>query len=919
MKGQRIRLVLLLIATEAAALNSSSHTDTPNVKCKVKAADHSGPLPNAKYYIATCSGLDLTRVPQDLPNTTVQLYLDRNRITQVGSFAFSYMPRLRLLDLSLSSVSTLSTKCFAGLNQLEELYLPFNNIFTSSQVAPGVFASLSQLRVLHVHGLGNGNYGTWSKEIEMLDSVEELGISYFNDMVFPSELASLPNLTNLQLSYGASNNITSKSLTTLRGGKIQELSFKASKDLAYIEPGSFDDMPELGLLNFACCYNLVLDHIIDVLSNASNTQVTRLIVDSTNRGARGDIVYGKSDILECRTVWRHLTHLSMQECGLQFIHAAALRCLQNLTAFTFGYAQVPIPYPFQEGMKILIHLMEHVLPKSAFQSMRFSYPLTYALVRYRRDWGCFAPYRRRPNTDYFPPIIESEPDSRIFSGDPYTTDKFQKGEATGKESEENETDTSECQDISFVPRNLQHFAVDNIGLAGRKKYLCLRFSNNNLRFLNLSDNAAFGPELNYVSYGLNQLRVADISRSRYRKLNPLLLQHLPSLTHLYASGNSLRQDSFTNIAKVRKLQHLDISDNAMPRLTRGIFLGLSKLRTIKLAKNQLNATDFLIDVIPFVQFIDVSGNQVRFLNETLRDAIDNRCASADCGLEINLLDNPLSCECEDLPFIKWIRTTRVNLSKAEVLKCTRQDGQIQTIATIDISSMDRYCNVMAHLPLIASISATVAIVVLVAAPLAYHFREYFQWYAYRLKYFRKRHPYNEHVEAGIRNAFVIYAFENDDDRRWVINTLRVKLEEEYNYSLWLEGRNDIPGRFKVDNLMDMLRRSHTAIWILSQAFLQDTICLEMAHQAFIRLGHKKNLVVRRPEVSDGIEAELAQRDIGHILKVLHPRFGIKVAGYSPEKINSETLFWDKIRNFLNKAKKFRRDHAAEEPEGNLHE
>ena len=233
-----------------------------------------------------------------------------------------------------------------------------------------------------------------------------------------------------------------------------------------------------------------------------------------------------------------------------------------------------------------------------------------------------------------------------------------------------------------------------------------------------------------------------------------------------------------------------------------------------------------------------------------------------------------------------------------MLKCTDQDGQIQRISSIDISNMEKYGHIMTQLPLIASISATVAIVVLVAAPLAYRFRWHFKWYLYRLKYFRKRHRYTARAEAHLRDALVIYAFDNNDDRRWVFGTLRNKLELENNYSLWLEGRNDIPGRFRVDNLMDMLRRSHTAIWILSQAFLQDIMCLEMAHQAFIRLGHKKNLVVRRSEVADGIDEELARCDIGQILEVLHPRYGIHVAKYSLENRHSETLFWEQIRKFL---------------------
>ena len=899
--------LLHLILSSAVIWGKSVQGAANNVTCKLLTAHDSGSHTIPRNYIAVCRNLGLSRVPDNLPNTTVELYLDQNNISRLPSFAFSYMNELKVLDLSESNVWTLYHNCFEGLNFLEELYLAQNYITNPSSIASGVFTPFHQLRVLHVQGGLNGNYTTWLKEIEKLDSLEELGITYFSDVVFPSELARLPNLTNLQLSFGPSTNLLAESLKTLRGRKIRELSFKANKNLAHIDHGAFDDMPELHLLNFACCYNLALDDIIDVLSNTSNTQVTSLIADSTNKGKHGDVIYGAADVEECRSVWHHLTHFSMQECGVQFIHAAAVRCFQNLTALSYGYAQVPLPYPYQEGMEILNDFFEHLLPKSSWQSVRFSYLLRSASERYRRDWGCFYPMLDRPNTDYFPPIMGPQSDNSVFIHNSHGTEEIKISDTTREENIEYEVKQPNniplCKDVFFVPRNLQYVEIDNIGLPDRQSYFCVRFTSNNIRVLNMSNNPAFGPEVNGVLYGLDELRVLDVSRSGYRKLNPLLLEYLPSLTHLYASGNSLRQGSFTSIGKARKLQHLDISDNAIPSLNRNIFLGLEELQTINLAKNRLNSTEFVIGLLPFIKLVDLSGNQLQCLDQTARDAIDSRCAEAmaDCGLEINLMDNPFSCDCHHLPFTKWIKKTSVNLTKAEMLKCTDQHDQVQTINSIDISDMERYCNVMAHLPLIASISATVALVVLVAAPLAYRFRWHLKWYLYRLKFLRKKHRYTPRAEeAQFRDAFVIYAFENNDDRRWVIETLRIKLEQENNYNLWLEGRNDIPGRFRVDNLMDMLRRSRTVIWILSQAFLQDIMCLEMAHQAYIHLGHKKNLVVRRAEVAEGIDAELARRDIGQILEVLHPRFGIRVAEYAPENIMSETLFWEQVRKFIDK-------------------
>ncbi len=903
--SKHIVFFIALAVISLPCIATATHRDTLNVTCKLDAVDDFGSDIHKKYFV-TCRGLGLTRVPKELPTTTAELYLDQNNITQVGPFAFRYMPRLRVLDLSWSNIQELATTSFAGLYQLEELYLPFNKIVN---VLPGLFASLSQLRILHVQGYGvNGNYSTWSKPIKVLESLEELAISYFSDDVFPSELASLPNLTNLQLSFGSSRNLTSKSLNTLRRSAIQELSFKGNNALTSIEHGAFDEMPELRLLNFACCRSLALDDIIDAISNVSNTRVTHLIVDSTHQD-HGDVIYGAADVVECRSVWNHLTHFSIQECGVQFIHASAIRCLANLTALSYGYGTVPIPVPFQEGLKILNDLFETMLPKSNWRSVRTRYLLKPSPLRYRVDWGCFSPYVRRPNADYFPPLTDpmaNDVHGQVTSGTfvSYRSASLQGIERNLEASTNVESlDYPQCGEVWFIPRNLRHLEILDVGLPSMKTSVCLNFTANDLIFLNMSTNPALGPDVNLVILGLEKLRVLDISRSGYSKINPAFLGYLPSLTHLYASGNSLQQESFTRLHQLKELEHLDLGSNAMVSLSATTFLGLKKLQTLNIANNRLNSADFLVDLMSFLQSVDLSDNQLRSLDQTVIDAIDSKCSNAhsDCNLEMNLLGNPLSCECDSLHSIRWLRETRSRLTGSAALVCTDQDGKIRLINSIDIPGMGRYCFVISHLPLIASVSATVAIVVLVAAPLAYRFRWHLKWHFYRLKYLGKKHRYTTaRTEAHLRDAFVIYSFENEIDRRWVFETLRIKLEQENSYSLWLEGRNDIPGRFRVDNLMDMLRRSHTAIWILSQAFLQDIMCLEMAHQAFIRLGHKKNLVVRRPEMAGGIDVELACRDIGQILEVLHPRYGISVADYASENRHSERLFWKKIGRFFDK-------------------
>ncbi len=211
--------------------------------------------------------------------------------------------------------------------------------------------------------------------------------------------------------------------------------------------------------------------------------------------------------------------------------------------------------------------------------MRFSYLQKSATVRYKTDWGCFSPHRV-PNFHYFPPQLASGSDLANLTHDHYGTVKIQLGKLTEKEKQfENLNQFEKTNDLNqrkglvvSLPRDLQYIEIDNIGLSNRKSFFQVMFNPNNLLFLNLSNNPAVGPDVNGVIYGLDRLRVLDVSRSGYRKLNPLLLEFLPALTHLYASGNSLPQYSFISIGKIRNLQYLDISDNAILSLNRDIFL-----------------------------------------------------------------------------------------------------------------------------------------------------------------------------------------------------------------------------------------------------------------------------------------------------------------------------------------------------------
>lgn len=76
-----------------------------------------------------CSNLQLTEIPQDIPNDTRRVYLDFNHLTAVPANAFAGLPHLVELDLSHNELSQLEPKAFRGLgSSLQFLDLSSNKL-----------------------------------------------------------------------------------------------------------------------------------------------------------------------------------------------------------------------------------------------------------------------------------------------------------------------------------------------------------------------------------------------------------------------------------------------------------------------------------------------------------------------------------------------------------------------------------------------------------------------------------------------------------------------------------------------------------------------------------------------------------------------------------------------------------------------
>lgn len=75
-----------------------------------------------------CSNLQLTEIPQDIPNDTRHIYLDFNLLTKVPTNAFASLPYLLELDLSHNELTQLEPGAFRGLGLLQFIDLSSNKL-----------------------------------------------------------------------------------------------------------------------------------------------------------------------------------------------------------------------------------------------------------------------------------------------------------------------------------------------------------------------------------------------------------------------------------------------------------------------------------------------------------------------------------------------------------------------------------------------------------------------------------------------------------------------------------------------------------------------------------------------------------------------------------------------------------------------
>ena len=342
-----------------------------------------------------------------------------------------------------------------------------------------------------------------------------------------------------------------------------------------------------------------------------------------------------------------------------------------------------------------------------------------------------------------------------------------------------------------------------------------------------------------VISNLNHLKYLDVSQSFsvFKNFENLWgeVMRLPQLQTLNLASNRIDADSMRLNTTVPNVIHLDLSNNTIQTLSSEILKCLQKLQRLFLGGNHLVSLENLKSrslYLPVIQILDISRNSITEIPRSFLEVQNETLNVLDAG------GNPFACTCAIEPFQKWI------LSDSQVMLVPDNKYKCKTpphLSGLSITQVKLDCDSHLAFYLTVSISCGLAFLLFLILTIKYKWHIKYRLFLF-LTWRRKYQPIENEVNGiGLNtiryDAFISYAHENNRDLTWVLNDLRVNLEETPKPFRLCIGyaRDFIPGTPLLEAITEAIHNSRKTIIVLSPSYLDSEWCYFETQHAWLRL------------------------------------------------------------------------------------
>ena len=785
------------------------------------------------------------------------LVLHKNRIALIGDHAFSECFSLNLIDLSNNELKSLRPGSFRGLYELKSLNLNQNNLDLLPETYPAnVFADLAKLESLDI--LGNYKpYGSlaWpglrsrepnrfiSSGINRLDArdypdvalsflvtLKVLRIDGLHDALPGLGFRALSNLTVLDFT-GSSvlNRLPENFFSNFSTRKPLSLILTGCR-LTSIHPDSFAYLPFLDRLNLRDNDDLEFSGFEIASRSLYKTQIKSIDISRIHRNSlivlQGEYFrnlrnlgleelkfdYNEISMINA-SVDAYLPHairtLSLENNKLQEIDFLfGLVRLQHLEEFNCSVQNryhrsedFPTPYEHSKGMPLSSSSTKVNLTSAAGDSHYSNWirilPLEYSQETQSVSEDFLGKLKRAfcpPNGVYSPKPLNQPP--RMVKVSKAMISMLGKENSTLVALDAKGI-VSNLKGGIPLPQNLKRVYASQLKLGMAVPEIEVQ-APNVVEFLDLSRNFLWclgGP-----MKGFDMLQTLNLSGNYFFMLSTNFFDELSSLKTLLLKNNlvgpSLEADHEGKIfAKLIALETLDLSQSGLRKLHHSVFSSNTKVTELLLGSNALRTFSTNISHMRNLSFLDLSSNDITTLPKPTLASLDV-IAFNQPSISVDLSVNPLICDCSTLDFLRWIKTTRVNLKNIECYRCTYLNGSsvlLTDVVSTLMTHLERFCSGPEVFPgVLLCFFVFVSLLTSFAVYSYISSRLLFLIYISKRRYFR---TFNEPQQHGIKDVFLVFDDEHRVWRNFVARVLRPALESR-GVSLFITQAHALAGRPK---------------------------------------------------------------------------------------------------------------------------
>lgn len=787
-----------------------------------------------KGYAMLCDHLSLKQVPQAYPKPVNKTeftpplclldlgYNDFNRLENKSFVDVVNLNSTEILWLYLhfSNLSYIASDAFENLTQLLYLNLSGNNLHLSDSFGQGVFNPLVNLQFIN---LKKNHFETFEKigsELSVLKALTVLEINLCEACVFGADFRMLTKLVKLGLAGRSVNDCYKpvvRNETFLYVTGVQEL-FLSSCSINTIERNAFSYFTNLTLLDISYNQGLNFTGMNEALFGLRNSSTLKTL--NVNR----------------------INPIYEAGITLELSHIENLKTLRSLTYLHMDLNKIEV---FDENI-----LNPYQLPSTLRD---------FTLSGNRLTYGNYTRFIQNANGIKSLDISRQHLNFDPFKHEHYGVEMsaYLRNLRLYRNSSILATMNNDCPllcDIS-LPSSLEK-------IKWRKSFLNveikkpIRICASGLKYLDVSFNLI--TNLNEIVCGLDNLTYFDISENYCSEIQPAFFKKLTSLNFLNISenmlGQSLHPDNSQRGDKLFKGQQnltvLDLSSNKITHLSKDIFKPLTNLRHLNLSDNMIEEWNSSLENILCLHDINLSGNKLYGLPESLTNYLNSLldkdcCKNKSTCVEVNLSSNPIECTCKTLPFLKWMRYSRVVVLFLPNDVCRlngenyRFDSNENLEHLISILVNDK-CRDRSWVIWTVSI-ACVAVTFIVSVGISFFvYRN--RWKLRYIYYSRNRRYRHEGFERLFENdAFVSYA---KNSASFIKNQMVPVLETQHQLHLWVADRNSLPGTSIAENIIHGIYNSRKSVLLINREYLNDNWCdYEMNMAQIESVETKRNLLI----------------------------------------------------------------------------